>query len=1137
MSRKQFPPVFATNVFADGESDGETVAEKLNLLLRTTREQLAEAPALAIATAYLNTGGFGLLADELERAPRVRLLLGAEPNASTGRRLDDSLEPDEVADLVQSHSQWLARERDLTGFTRQEDASAHRLVDWLSDLDEAGLPRVEVRRYGKGFLHGKAYIVDHPTFAHTLAGSSNFTYAGLARNAELNLGYPSTEHTHLVQAWFERLWDESDPYDLAGLYKARWEPHSPWLVFLRMLWELYGDTSEDDRFQSQMGLTSFQREGVARMIRLMEAHGGVLVADEVGLGKTFMAGEVIRRATEENRQRVLIVTPAPLKSGMWEPFLDKYDFSRRVKVYSYEELRNRWLDDPNGDLRRELDEYALVVIDEAHNLRNPNAQRSEVIAALVGGAHPKQVLLLTATPVNNSLLDLHVLIRYFIRNDARFAEIGIPSIKKHIERAQALDPESLSPEHLFDLIDQVAVRRTRRFIKTHYAGDSIPGDDGVATTIVFPTPELKRLDYELSDASLDLLNAVTYALDSPDDTTGYGERQEDSGRLMLARYIPSAYTKDSSLAEAYQIANAGLLRMGLLKRLESSPAAIAATLGTLIRAHEAFIAALAEGWVITGEALRDWTSSESEDLDDFIEGLDEKLHRSVERVDGYHYAHLASDVSEDLAILHRLKAMADTANATLDPKAERLIERLREIAKDARVSSSDGVPGEDRRKTIVFSTYTDTVIDLHKEIASVIESAASDDPVRDFRGRIAAPIYGSKTGIDQEGRARTLAGFAPETAGTPGSQSRFDLLFTTDVLSEGVNLQQAGRIINYDLPWNPMRVVQRHGRIDRIGSKHPRVFLDCFFPAVHLDKFLELEAKLHRKLAQADAALGVGEVLPGFAGSEARVFADTHDQIRQLAAEDASILDSGPGALSGEEYRRRLRKATQPSTLSEEVVGLPWGAGSGYKSQTIRTNGFVFCARIEGVDKPIFRFVGVDSDWRVISDDEGNTLLDRETLTALSAADPGSESTGRHLTPEAYDGAFDAWAVARDDIHSEWNRLSDPAALQPKLPKAMREARDLVADHGEFLGNERQQNLYQRLGSVPPPRVERSLREILNSDIDARAKVQAVDVLAEAEGLEVPPPPPVIEPVATDQIHLVTWMAVAQSDELDRSQP
>src|SRR5690606_23591995 len=129
-----------------------------------------------------------------------------------------------------------------------------------------------------------------------------------------------------------------------------------------------------------------------------------------------------------------------------------------------------------------------------------------------------------------------------------------------------------------------------------------------------------------------------------------------------------------------------------------------------------------------------------------------------------------------------------------------------------------------------------------------------------------------------------------------------------------------------------------------IGSKHPRIHLDCFFPARHLDQLLELEALLHRKLAQADAAVGVGDVLPGFSGSQTRVFADTHDQIRQLADEDVTVLDGGPGALSGEEYRRRLRSATQPSTLADEVQGLPWGSGSGFVSTTSLTNGFAFCA-------------------------------------------------------------------------------------------------------------------------------------------------------------------------------------------------
>ncbi len=398
MTRKRrFPPVFATN----RPDQNETVAEELLHLLKGVRENYATPATINIATAYINPNGFELLADELEQTPKVQLLLGAEPDPNIGQRTVPPITLKETEKALSEHLEWLARERDLTGFTKIEDDAARRLVDWLKIVNEEGDPLVEVRRYNQGFLHGKAFIADHPEMPAVLAGSSNFTYAGLKRNVELNLGYPSGEYTHLVQEWFNQFWNDSEPYDLAALYEKRWEPHTPWVIFLRMLWELYGDTSEDDNFVSEMKLTGFQREGVARMLRILDQHGGVIVSDEVGLGKTFMAAEVMHRVSEKDRQRVLIIAPAALKASMWEPFLEKYDMSRRIKVKSYAELRNQWQNDP--DIHNELDENALVIIDEAHNLRNPAAQQTEVVSALLTGRHPKKVVLLTATPVNINL--------------------------------------------------------------------------------------------------------------------------------------------------------------------------------------------------------------------------------------------------------------------------------------------------------------------------------------------------------------------------------------------------------------------------------------------------------------------------------------------------------------------------------------------------------------------------------------------------------------------------------------------------------------------------------------------------------------------------------------------------------------
>ena len=1128
-SREHFPPVFATNRDEVDGRAGERVADELNRLLSGMRTQLVDPPDLAIATAYLNAGGFELLADELEQAPRVRLLLGAEPDAVSARPALRAVSPEQIREALAAHDRWLASERDLTGFTREADRAARRMVEWLRAEDGEGGRRVEVRRFADGFLHGKAFITEHSSLPAVLAGSSNFTYAGLARNAELNLGYPSGEHTHLVQEWFNELWRKSSPYPLDGLYASRWEPHPPHLIFLRMLWELYGGHLEEDddaRPRTELELTGFQREGVARMLRILDEHGGVIVADEVGLGKTFMAGEVINRAASVSRQRVLVITPAALKAGMWEPFLDKHDFSRRVKVMSYDEFRNRWRDGEQ-DIRRELDEYALVVVDEAHNLRNPNAQRTAAVNALVGGLHPKRLMLLTATPVNNTLFDLHALVSLFIRNDAAFASLGIPSIYKYIRRAEEMDQDRLSHEHLFDLLDQVAVRRTRRFVKQHYQGDSIKNDQGKQQVIEFPQPVLKRLDYDLNQEGLDLVEALVYALDnSEEDALRYQERQRDPNRLLLARYTSGAWHIEADHEFDYQVSNAGLLRSTLLKRLESSPTALFNTLGKMMDSHRAFLEALRGGMVLAGEALREWTASDDEDLDEFLAGLDDRASAGADEAGDYHAAELREDVESDLELLGRLRERAGAVAEGPDPKLEKLLERLREIAAQSRTVSREGTSSGDRRKTLVFSSFADTIQTINDRAAVRIVECDDDDPLADFRGRMSPPVYGSKRGFNPQTRARVIAGFAPKTAG--GDEDRYDLVFTTDILSEGVNLQQAGRIINYDLPWNPMRVVQRHGRIDRIGSFHRRVFIDCFFPSAHLDRLLGLEERLRHKLRLARAAVGTGPVLPGFEEGGSQVFSD----MERLRREDSSFLEErgGAAALSGEEYRRRLRTAvTQSSAQMEEVKALPYGSGSGFVNPRAASSGYVFCIRVGEGDfaPPRFRFVPTGDDWRPVAGSDGRPLVNDDTLAALVAADPGDDRTERELPEEAYDRAFDAWEAAREHVYKEWMFLTDPKNLKPDIPKALREASELVYEHGEALTPEERDDLLDRLNTRPGPRMEKAVRELVRSEEDGPArKVLLLRELVREAGLQPARIPDPLPPIDRDDIHLVVWTAV-----------
>ncbi|WP_375399428.1 SNF2-related protein [uncultured Amnibacterium sp.] len=1138
-----FLPVFATNR-ADLDL---TVAGEVNRLFRMLREHYSAKPDAAIATAYINPGGFALLADELERVPRIRLLLGAEPEQETVRRLaaQDADYDDRLSRALATHEDWLVAERDTTGFSRQASDDARRMVGWLRSVDPQGEARVEVRRYSDGFLHGKAYIADHPVLPGVLAGSSNFTFAGLSRNAELNLGYPTGEHTSRVIDWFEHYWANSDPYDLAGLYAEQWQPHEPWPIFLRMLTELYGDHLDEERpGPTELHLAPFQSDGVARMERLLDSMNGVLVADEVGLGKTFLAGEVIRKATDERRQRVLVIAPAALKENVWKPFIRQYGL-RLTEVLSYEEVRDRMREtDPrHTQFLGEVEDTAMVVVDEAHNLRNAGAARSEAVdRVILSGKYPKQVVLLTATPVNNSLTDLETLIRYFVRDDAQFASIGIASIREYIKHAQSIEPENLSPEHLFDLMDQVAVRRTRKFVKEQYPNQRVPGPGGTEVVVAFPKPEVRRIDYELPPSGITLIDRMIYALDRPDDSELYVSHSApdaDPWRLKLARYTSSGYLIGQSRPEGFQVNNAGLLRSALLKRLESSPNALRSTLTTLIDAHRVFLDALSRGWVLQGEALRDWGSSESDELDEYVEHLDADEAQQAQPAAAFHVDELTTDVESDVRLLRELLELTDQSIAEAETKAQRLVEELAAIALAARSIDPTGLSSADRRKVIVFSTYSDTIVALHDFLVAAIRDAPHGHPLVDYRDRLAPAVMGAYAsvqkrgatgGVDQAGRKNTIEGFAPMTAGPLGDDGRplandlYDILLTTDVLAEGVNLQQAGQIINYDLPWNPMRIVQRHGRVDRIGSRHAAVRLGLFFPAERLDEMLHLETTLERKLAQADAAVGAGEVLPGRRSTDPLAYSDQHgaDPDRAVAEfEDLLEQRGSSAALSGEEYRRRLFTAVQHDTsLRKHVGALPFGSGSGFENAHARANGYVFCVRIGEEAKPWFRYVECDERWWPtgrISDD---------TLVSLVAADPVVAGTPRWMTDDVYDGAFDSWVLARRSVFEGWDRLTDPNNLVPDVPKAFRDAADLVRRAGAFLGTADQRALLDKLRSVPTARVTRAVRAALAADAPDENRIRLVLAEVQAAGLQIPVKPKPLPEVSLDQVRLVCWMAV-----------
>lgn len=1079
--------------------------------------------ALAIASAYFNPGGFKLLADRLEAATKVRLLIGAEPDVAADmfrRRSLAASRPGQtmkarLAEALKEHLAEIEVDRDLIAFTPDNDALVERLIAWLrSDA-------VETRRLTSQFLHGKAYILETDSEG-VVAGSSNFTYAGLARNVELNLGHYEPYKVKQVQDWFEELWDEAEAYDLARLYERRFDDHQPWIVFLRMLYERYGDDLDVTDEPFGIPMLTFQAEGVLRARRFLARYKGVVIADGVGLGKTYTAGQLMWEAVHDRRQRVLLIAPAALRDGPWRKFLAEHDL-KAVQCISYEQLCNDIRLGGHAEvLDHDPDDYAMVVIDEAHAYRNTGTERSEVLRELLKGSPQKDLVLLTATPVNNSLMDLYNLLAYFIRNDGEFIHAGIPSLRKHFAAAQAADPEDLSPDLLFDVLDAVAVRRTRRFIKKHYAGMELPG----LGPIRFPEPKVARVDYDLDAVIPGFFNDFAHALgmdpDDPDTPIPTPDQFDyQAGQLTLARYAPSAFLSDPDAEpEAYEMQAAGLLRSGLLKRFESSSAAFAKTCRKMAASHDLFLDALDDGWVLTGDALAEYARTDTDyDPADYDGG------GTRGDVADYDLDDLRAAVQADKDLLEAFAERAEAIGVADDPKLDALIEELAAVAEQAATDGLTPQAQQDNRKVLLFSYYGDTVDWIMERLADAV---ATDPRLAAYNGRIT-----SVTGDDGD-KKDAMYGFAPRTAGAPdGWTDGYDILVATDVLAEGVNLQQARHIINYDLPWNPMRLVQRHGRIDRIGSPHAKVWMRCFFPADVLDDLLGLEARIQRKIAQAAASIGVeDEIIPDSAVAEV-VLAHTKEQIQAIHDEDAALLDddNAPGALSGEEFRKILADAMDNATTRGKVLGLPWVAGSGFRSAG--NPGYVFCARVGDHPEAVFRWVPVNPDGTTIVEADGTTIVSDQTLQAIARAQC-EPATDLDLPDSAREGAYAAWAAARDDIQAEWAKLSDPTSVVVPVPKTMRRAKEILIAHPPAGVTQDKLDWYDEALSAPyDHRTQRILRQaILDHDKPADQAAEVVKVIHDL-GLE---PQPEIQPlpeIEAADIYLVCWMAVLPEQQTE----
>lgn len=596
---------------------------------------------------------------------------------------------------------------------------------------------------------------------------------------------------------------------------------------------------------SVVELTGFQASAVRRAERILGERRGVLVADSVGLGKTYIALALIERALRSGG-RVAVFTPAALRREWTKELRRLLRGSPAAATYGLGSNAPgarpfvAWLSHERlsrGTYPRTLlDALDLVVVDEAHAFRSPSTRRYRALAGLVRGA---RVVLLTATPVNNSVWDLYFQLRLFA-GDGAFRDIGVPDLRQAF-RAAAGEASAVTSPSLEPVLREVVIRRTRPFLRERYDDVRLRGHPG---RLAFPrrAPSIP-IRYALEgtievDAIVAALEAFTWAALCPD-------------RYRAGR----AFAEGSASLDPDGVA--ALVRAGLLKRLESSVASFVASVRRQLRFHDAFLRALDRGRLLAPTDHR--TLYGGGDGDPLQLVLEEIALTPVPP--GTDPVRLRADAASDRA---RLVHLLERVDGRADAKLLRLISLLDHELRGCKV--------------VLFTEYRDTARYLWRALVR--------------RGHVAlVDGAGAFLGDRSTSRRGVIDRFAPRAnrVRPPPDRERVDLLIATDVLAEGLNLQDADRLVSYDLPWNPVRLIQRVGRIDRIGSPHAIVYAYPFLPDHGLERALRLLDRLRGKLTAIARTVGHEAAV---LDEHANAHGSYRGLIERLAAGDADALDA-----------------------------------------------------------------------------------------------------------------------------------------------------------------------------------------------------------------------------------------------------
>ena len=929
---------------------------KENLLHEELNHEIRGAYAADFCVGYFRMSGWNLISDAidtLEGGPgkQCRLLIGM-PFAENDRPV---LRPEMISKQGAYHakSNLKARLRRQLESEKQSFQGEKNLLKLREQLQNG---KLVAKVYVPEPLHAKLYLLyRHESKAKVVAylGSSNLTFAGLKMQNELNVDVLEQDAADKLKAWFESRWNNlyalDVTQDLIEIIDESWALNQrPFLVYMKTVYHLCADIRNGEYIEEpelfKGVLLPFQREAYKRaVLKLENGAMGVMMGDVVGLGKTITASAVAKYHEEIHDAQVIIFCP-PNLVDMWKRYSGEYKL--KANVYSHSLSPKEFSEgglDKTGD---------FVIIDESHNLRNPQSQRYKNIAEYLQKrrkANPNtRVLLLTATPYNKGYSDLYAQLSLIldpedplpIKPDAEITARGGDTLfRQKLKFEGRLDSlaafaKSEQRDDWRTLMNEFLIRRTRSFVKNDCAKDESgkPFLEIAEKKLYFPERIPKNLTYPE-----DPLFARLFSMESV----------EAIASLFLPRYALGTYLLEESKLRLNEneekfVANLkraktrlkGFCKTNFFKRLESCGEVFKLSLERHLLRNQVFLYAVNRGKPLPiGTLELDIEDAQpDEDAENYaVEGLEsnekrvEKIYEEILKKPqkfrmaspGWFKESLKTDLEHDCRVITGLLDAARLWNHETDQQLLALRRLVVETHPD--------------KKILVFSQFADTVRYLAESLTKL-----GVDGVKEITGQTDNPLA-------------IVRNFSPKSNQyVPKSGEEIRVLVSSDVLSEGHNLQDCHLVVNYDLPWAIIRLTQRMGRVDRIGQAADNVYCYSVVPEDGLEKLIKLRSRLMERLTESDEVIGSDEVF--FEGQGKDSSTSEAEALRRLHREDRSVIEEKENEendLCSEAYKIWTENVKADNALEEKIKKMPMRSTSCIPSDR---KGVIVYVRSEQVD-------------------------------------------------------------------------------------------------------------------------------------------------------------------------------------------